>query len=275
MKKYLSPLIKNSFKTIFKSFILSKKIYVDIDFISLKILKKCSLGKKNDSILVPIDSIILPSLLKNGAWERHLINIVKKYSKKNKYIFLDIGANIGLISRQILNTNIEIHRVFCFEPDKEKINLINYNLSRYKNIKIMNYGFGKKDTKMRLYKNIYNSGDSSFQKKTSNFSKANIKNINNFFLNNLSTNQFPIIYKSDTQGMDEEIIFSLKDKFLKKIQIMIIEISNPQKLLKNIKKFKKIIEHFSKFYFNEKTISKANLLKKIKLKVEFDLVMIK
>ena len=85
MKKYLSPLIKNSFKTIFKSYILSKKVYVDIDYISLKILRNCSLGLKNESIIMPIDNIILPSILKTGAWENHIIKLVKK---ENKYVVL-------------------------------------------------------------------------------------------------------------------------------------------------------------------------------------------
>ena len=106
MKKYLSPLIKNSFKTIFKSYILSKKVYVDIDYIKLKILKNCSLGKKNENIVLPIDSIILPSILKTGTWESHIVQLVKKYSKKKKFVLLDVGANIGLISKQILNSKI-------------------------------------------------------------------------------------------------------------------------------------------------------------------------
>ena len=87
MKKYLSPIIKNSFKTIFKSYILSKKVYVDIDYINLKILKNCSLGQKNESIILPIDNIILPSILKSGAWESHIIKIIKKYSKKEGLFF--------------------------------------------------------------------------------------------------------------------------------------------------------------------------------------------
>ena len=40
-------------------------------------------------------------------------------------------------------------------------------------------------------------------------------------MKNLSSNKLPIIYKSDTQGMDEEIIFSLKETFLKNIEIII------------------------------------------------------
>ena len=65
MKKYLSPFIKNSFKTIFKSYILSKKVYVDIDYINLQRLKKnCSLGKKNENIILPT-IILSPFVLKN------------------------------------------------------------------------------------------------------------------------------------------------------------------------------------------------------------------
>lgn len=275
MKKYLSPLIKNSFKTIFKSYILSKKVYVDIDYIKLKILKNCSLGKKNENIVLPIDSIILPSILKTGTWESHIVQLVKKYSKKKKFVLLDVGANIGLISKQILNSKIKIYKTFCFEPDKEKIKLITYNLSKYKNIKIMNYGLGKRDINMKLFKNIYNFGDTSFVKKTQNFSNAKIKNINNFFSKNLSSNKFPIIYKSDTQGMDEEIILALKEKFFEKIEILIIEVNNNKMILNNMKKFNNITKYYSKFYFHNKIISKQNLFDKIKLRNEFDLIMIK
>ena len=248
---------------------------MDIDYINLKILKNCSLGQKNESINLPIDNIILPSILKNGAWESHIIKIIKKYSKKRRFIFLDIGANIGLISRQVIKSKINISKIFCFEPDKEKIKFIRYNLANYKNIKIMNYGLGKKDINLKLYKNIYNFGDTSFIKKTSNFSKAKIKNINNFFMKNLSSNKLPIIYKSDTQGMDEEIIFSLKETFLKNIEILIIEISNNKENLKNINKFNKITKFFSKFYIHNKMVSKKSLLNMIKSKNEFDLIMIK
>ena len=200
MKKYLSPLIKNSFKTIFKSYILSKKVYVDIEYINLKILKNCSLGQKNESIILPIDNIILPSILKTGAWESHIIKLVKKYSKKRMFIFLDIGANIGLISRQV---------------DNSKKIILNWK------------------------------------------------------------NKLPIIYKSDTQGMDEEIILSLKETFLKNIEILIIEISNNKAILKNINKFNKIIKFFSKFYIHNQRVSKKNVLNKIKSRNEFDLIMVK
>ena len=139
----------------------------------------------------------------------------------------------------------------------------------------MNYGLGKRDINMKLFKNIYNFGDTSFVKKTQNFSNAKIKNINNFFSKNLSSNKFPIIYKSDTQGMDEEIILALKEKFFEKIEILIIEVNNNKMILNNMKKFNNITKYYSKFYFHNKIISKQNLFDKIKSRNEFDLIMIK
>ena len=45
-----------------------------------------------------------------------------------------------------------------------------------------------------------------------------------------------IIYKSDTQGFDEMLILSLEKKYLKKISILILEVSNFNFLKKNKKK---------------------------------------
>ena len=125
MKKYLSPIIKNSFKTIFKSYILSKKVYVDIEYINLKILKNCSLGQKNENIILPIDNIILPSILKTGAWESHIIKLVKKYSKKRRFIFLDIGANMGYYS--IMASDFGFNKIYAFEPLPKMIKRMSKN----------------------------------------------------------------------------------------------------------------------------------------------------
>ena len=75
--------------------------------------------------------------------------------------------------------------------------------------------------------------------------------------------------------MDEEIILSLKETFLKNIEILIIEISNNKAILKNIIKFNKIIKFFSKFYIHNQIVSKKNVLDKIKSRNEFDLIMVK
>ena len=75
--------------------------------------------------------------------------------------------------------------------------------------------------------------------------------------------------------MDEEIILSLKETFLKNIEILIIEISNNKAILKNMNKFNKIIKFFSKFYIHNQRVSKKNVLNKIKSRNEFDLIMVK
>ena len=59
-----------------------------------------------------------------------------------------------------------------------------------------------------------NSGDSSFVKKKKNYQICKINNINLFIKKNqkfIKNNNF--IYKSDTQGMDEEIFMNIEDKY--------------------------------------------------------------
>ena len=66
----------------------------------------------------------------------------------------------------------------------------------------------------KIYLNKYNFGDYSFKTKTNKFEKAMIENVNSFFKKNIKNNK-NIIYKSDTQGMDEEILFSIDKKYFK------------------------------------------------------------
>ena len=275
MKKIILQIIKNKLKLIFHALIISNKTFGDIQNICLKINKKCYLGNINDQLLIPIDKIILPHILKYGNWEKYIIDIISQ-NIKQKSIFLDIGANIGLITRQLLIKKIKFKKIYCFEPDIKKLNLIKFNLKKFKNVEILNYGLGKRQRSRLIYRDIYNFGNSSFLKKTSFSSLSKIKNINNFFKKNMFHNNYPLIYKSDTQGMDGEIILELKEKYLSQIKILIIEVSNHKILLKNSDKLIKIIQSFKKFYINEKKINNIEvILEKIKNFEEFDLIMVK
>ena len=46
MKKYLSKLIKNHYKTIFKSLVESESEYLSINKLEVGLKKNCKLGKK-------------------------------------------------------------------------------------------------------------------------------------------------------------------------------------------------------------------------------------
>ena len=171
---------------------------------------------------------------------------------------MDIGANVGLITKQLLTSNIKIKKYLCFEPDKNTFECLEKNLSKNNIISTYNFGLGLKTKSLKLYKNQMNSGDSSFVKKSRIYEICKMNNINSFLKKNYKIiNNNSLIYKSDTQGMDEELFIGLQDKYFKKIKITIIEITNHKFIAKNDKKFFSRIKLFNQLY--DKKLNKADI----------------
>jgi len=275
MKKYLSKFIKNHYKTIFKSLVESNSKYLSINKLEIELKKNCKLGKNKEKIYLIPDEIMTPFVLKNNHWDYEIIKFIKKYKIKKNNVFLDIGSNIGLVSKQLIEANIKINKFLCFEPNKNSFECLKLNLSLNKKVNLYNFGLGLKNQNLKLYKNKMNSGDSSFIKKKVNFEICIIKNINSFFKkNNKILDGKKLIYKSDTQGMDEEIFVGLKEKYFDNINIAIIEISNHKFINKNKKKFYSRLQSFK--IMNDKNLKnlKINQIEnKINNKEEFDLFL--
>ena len=86
MKKYLSKIIKNHYKTIFKSLIESKNKDFSVNKIEIELLKNCKLGKAKDKIYLIPDEIVTPYVLKNKCWNYEIIKFIKNL-EKNDNIF--------------------------------------------------------------------------------------------------------------------------------------------------------------------------------------------
>ena len=275
MKKYLSKLIKNHYKTIFKSLVESESKYLSINKLEVELKKNCKLGKNTDKIYLIPDEIITPFVIKNKHWDYEIIKFIKKHKIKTNNVFLDVGSNIGLVSKQLIEANIKIKKFLCFEPNKNSFDCLKLNLSSNKEVNLYNFGLGLKNQNLKLYKNKLNSGDSSFIKKKGNFEICKIKNINSFFKNHKKILAGKsLIYKSDTQGMDEEIFLGLKEKYFNNINIAIIEISNHKFINENEKKFYSRLQSFR--IINDKNLKNININqieKKINNKEEFDLFL--
>ena len=275
MKKYLSKFIKNHYKTIFKSLLESESKNLSINKLEIELKKNCKLGKNKEKIYLIPDEIMTPFVLKNNHWDYEIIKFIKKYKIKKNNVFLDIGSNIGLVSKQLIEANIKINKFLCFEPNKNSFECLKLNLSSNNKVNLYNFGLGLKNQNLKLYKNKMNSGDSSFIKKKVNFEICIIKNINSFFKkNNKILDGKKLIYKSDTQGMDEEIFVGLKEKYFDNINIAIIEISNHKFINKNKKKFYSRLQSFK--IMNDKNLKnlKINQIEnKINNKEEFDLFL--
>lgn len=275
MKKFLSRLVKGKFKTIFKSLLESKLKNISIKKLVIELEKNCLLGKKRDKIYLIPDEIITPYVLKNAYWDYEIIQFIRRNIKNNNNIFLDIGANVGLITKQLLMTNIKIKKILCFEPDKNTFECLKKNLANSNIVNTYNFGLGLKTKSLKLYKNQMNSGDSSFVKKSRIYEICKINNINSFLKKNYKIiNNDSLIYKSDTQGMDEELFIGLQDKYFEKIKIAIIEITNHKLIIKKDKKFFSRVKLFKQLYdkkLNKLTINEIK--NRVKNQEEFDLFM--
>ena len=229
-KQILSKLIKNKMNVIARS-LLSSNIH-KIEKIEICLNENTLLGSKGDLINLRLDEVITPKVLTNGTWEPEIVNILKKFIKINtKYIFIDIGCNIGLTSRQILNSFDNIQHSVHIEPSKNNIDLAKLNLSKFKNTMFINKALGEKTSKGILYKNHDNYGNYSLNQ---NFIQSNqyeeetveIENINEFFYRLIKNYNFKIIVKSDTEGLDYKLLSLIDDKILEKIEIYYFEINN-------------------------------------------------
>jgi len=253
--------------------------YFEFNKIELKIKKKSKLGKKDDKLITRFDQIITPKILKTGEWEYFVIKFILKYSKNknNKYHFFDIGSNIGLISKQLLMQNNSIEKLHCIEPEKNNFEILKNNLIQYKNVLFYNFALtNNKLKKKKIFLSKENFGDFSLLKNLNNhYSFIDTVNINLFFRKMILKYKIKnIIYKSDTQGFDETLIFSLDKKILNKIDILILEISNFKYLMKNKNKLINIIKDFK--VIEDERGQKINLdmiLKKINKQKEFNLLI--
>ena len=284
MRKILKKLFINKFKNIFYMLQNSNSKYFEFNKVVLKIKRDSAFGKKNAFITSRIDQLITPNILKSGKWDYFIIEFINKYclKKRSKFNFIDVGANIGLISLQLINTNRYIKNYFCVEPDIQNYNILKENLSVNKtnNINTYNYALidGKNKKKQKIFIDKSNFGNYSLIKKN-NYQIDYVKSYNaKKFLNKIINKygSYKFIYKSDTQGYDEIILLSLGSNIIKRFKILILEISNFDFLARNIDKFIEILDQFDeKVDEKGRNLNNKNILEKISSRKEFNLLLSK
>ncbi len=280
-KKFIIKKLSNNYSTLFQSLNISKKKYCYIPHVELKFIKNSSLAKIGETIYLKIDGQILPKILETGDFDNFLFNFLKKNLKKNS-VFIDVGANHGFVSKQVSNIKY-IKKIITYEPVKEIFTLSRLNLKKINYVDQYNYGWSKKNKKYPLYENPTNSGDYSlFPNKQRNIRHVfNFKNANDQLKKIILKNKKnDIILKTDCQGYDIELFNSINDNYLKSIKYYFLEcrdikLSQEKVFYKKLKNFKNILVSCPIIQKDLKKINQENLKKYFRLKIEFDLILIK
>ena len=84
-----------------------------------------------------------------GTYEKPLMRSLRRVLPKSG-VFVDIGANVGFISRQIAESLPEA-RVFAFEPNPRIYPILRANLKGFSNCQLFNVGLGASEGRLEFF----------------------------------------------------------------------------------------------------------------------------
>ncbi len=192
---------------------------------------------KGTRLQIPRDEVIYREVINFGRWEIDEVGFLAKalndsrHSGQAKKIFLDIGANTGLISLQVLRKSKFSPRAVLIEPLPNHVDAINFNLrSISKNIQIDVHPIALATTNgiSTIFTEGGNNGNSSLfpgqVPDTDSFS-TEIELMDAFdFAGKYLSGDERIVLKSDTQGFDASILGRFPNSVWKRIDAAVIEI---------------------------------------------------
>lgn len=198
--------------------------------------------------LFPDEAIGLYTFV-NKQWDRPKIDFfVSKANSYENICLVDVGANIGLFTRQLASMTSNISRAFCYEPLPRNFEMLSKNLERWPNAVLINAGLSNEIGTLEFYVDSSNTGGHSLNKSavpawdhsvtSVRVRKASVEESNWTSLN------CPIFYKSDTQGFDEVIATELSLDFWRKVRCAALELWRIDKPEIDENKFLNILDLF-------------------------------
>jgi len=149
----------------------------------------------------------------------------------SKVALLDIGANVGLVTLGAMNLSKTATDIHLFEPTPIHTFALKHNLRNLEisgDIFVNEFGLSNKSDKIKLYRDLENSGNSSIFNQAVNIQnreviEVKIESAKQYFESNLiSYNSF--IVKSDIQGLDAQVLSNFPIEFWNKVNAAVIEV---------------------------------------------------
>ncbi len=184
-------------------------------------------------IELPVDDVIAPFVLDHGQWQTEELEFFAAHLPDGPSVLIDVGANVGLISRQLLHRLPRIAAAVCFEPHPENFRYLQRNLAHLPQCHPVQAAIGTEEGGLLFYEEIRNTGNYSLNldamrgKEYRTSSVTCIPASEDRILASLPELQrtLPMIWKSDTQGFDEIIVTTLPDSFWSRVHCGVMEIS--------------------------------------------------
>ena len=184
-----------------------------------------------ESIELPLDDVIAPIVLAKGRWQTEELDFIGAHQPQ-RCVLIDVGANIGLITRQMLHRLPGIEAAVCFEPHPGNFRFLERNLAHLPQCHLVQAAVGAAEGELRFYEETGNIGNYSLnldamrgkQYRTSVVKCVRADEAHLLGPLPQSLRSLPLVWKSDTQGFDELVMTHLTDDFWSRVHAGVMEI---------------------------------------------------
>ena len=209
--------------------------------------------------LIPLIYIFFRWLVKYTDYFESDFYYLKKIFRDKKINIVDVGASDGISCKFFLN-NLNVNKIYCFEPQQTFHKDLEKLAHKNKGIKIKKYGLSSREKNETVYVPYINIFGKNFYLSTYTFPKKEslIKQIKIDFLISpligkikLRLKKFKILrdkiqlIKIDTNGSEKDIINSLLRLIKRDKPVLIIENNDIKNIFKILKKY-----NYQKYFVN-------------------------
>ena len=124
----------------------------------------CALGAAGDRLLLPLDKVMFPHVVAHGGWGLETHQFLDRHlDPAQRYMLIDIGANVGLFSRQVALRYPCVDRILCVEADPSNFQALQYNMTAFgpEHCALWNVALSDADGEMRFFRDRENFGNYS------------------------------------------------------------------------------------------------------------------
>lgn len=191
--------------------------------------RKSDLGKKGEKIFVAYDDVLIFNVTNYGAYEKKTVSFFKKVASllDTEYVFVDIGANCGLLSVAVSKSIENIQRIIAIEPVRQNIDALRKNFTFLnQELLILEVGLGAIAKSTKIHIPISQFGSATLR--TDYFDlemrtqEVLLRTPEWLFVNYLDTHRRYLV-KCDIEGSDLEVLNSFPEAFWEKVDALSFE----------------------------------------------------
>jgi FkbM family methyltransferase len=193
----------------------------------------CALGRAGDTILLPFDKAMFPSIVADNGWALETLEFLEqRIDPASTYVTVDIGANVGLYTRQIALRFPNLRCCLCIEAEPANFRALQYNVAKLLGDRgiLWNVALSDSDGEARFFRDGTNFGNYSLNNhaiRGQPFDTITVQSVATDRWMRAHIRLEPddrLVWKSDTQGYDELIISLTPLDIWNRVDVAIVEL---------------------------------------------------